>query len=103
MPGPLQDVQAVQLAAPAAEAYVEPDAHAVQVEAPFAAYVPATHCVQVTLVLGPLPLFEKPLLQVHVASAVGAHGARGAWPTPLQDVQGEQVGGFGLAPAAGSK
>ena len=97
MPGPLQDVQAVQLAAPAMEAYVEPDAHAVQVEAPFAAYVPATHCVQVTLVLGPLPLFEKPLLQVHVVSAVGVHAARRAWPATLQDVQSEQAG-FALAP-----
>ena len=49
---PLQDVQSEQLVAPAAENV--PLAHTEQVRAPLRAYVPAGHCVHVTLALDPL-------------------------------------------------
>ena len=57
MPAPHVGVeQAVQLRAPSKEK-VEPAEQSEQLAAPLAAYVPALHCVQVTLALGPLPLF----------------------------------------------
>ena len=49
-------LQLVQLAAPAVENV--PLAHVEQLKSPLNAYVPATHCVQDTLALDPLPLFK---------------------------------------------
>ena len=58
LPAPHVGVEQVeQLRAPSKEK-VEPAEQGMQLAAPLEAYVPARHSVQVTLALGPLPLFE---------------------------------------------